>query len=125
MPWMEADADPEAWLLGLADAVAAADPQFERTVFVLQAQDWRNGHWLAEPELIELARQVRARGARHLAYYPDDFIRAQPSLRAARAMGSARRFPYLIDADLIDADARAVDMPDADRAHRSVDGDGQ
>src|SRR5690606_4292903 len=120
-PWMEGAADPQTWLLGLADAVAAADPQFERTVFVLQAQDWSSGHWLDEAELIELARQVRARGVRHLAYYPDDFIRAQPGLRAARAMGSARRFPYLIDTDLIDADSPATDTPDADRAHHSVD----
>jgi biofilm PGA synthesis lipoprotein PgaB len=95
MPWLEGASDPQAWLLKLAEAVATIDPLFERTVFVLQSRDWNTGRPLAEAELIELARQVRARGVRHLAYYPDDFIGAQPSLRAARAMASARRFPYL------------------------------
>jgi len=98
MPWMEGAADPQAWLLRLADSVAAADPRFERTVFVLQSRDWVSGRALPEAELIELTRQIRARGVRHIAYYPDDFIGDSPSLRAARAMASARRFPYLPEA---------------------------
>lgn len=99
MPRMEGAADARAWLLDLAAAVEAADPGFERTVFVLQARDWTADQAIGEAELIDQARQLRARGVRHLAYYPDDFIGGQPSLRAARAAASARRFPYLRDAE--------------------------
>lgn len=98
MSRMEGAADAGEWLLDLADRVEGSDPGFARTVFVLQARDWTTGESLDEVELIEQAHQLRARGVRHLAYYPDDFIGGQPSLRAARAVASARRFPYLRDA---------------------------
>lgn len=99
MPRMEGAADARAWLLDLAARVETADPGFQRTVFVLQARDWASDRAIDEAELIEQARQLRARGVRHLAYYPDDFIGGQPALRAARAAASARRFPYLRDAE--------------------------
>lgn len=99
MPRMEGATDAHAWLLDLAVRVETADPGFQRTVFVLQARDWASDRAIDEAELIEQARQLRARGVRHLAYYPDDFIGGQPALRAARAAASARRFPYLRDAE--------------------------
>ncbi|MFY8135845.1 MAG: poly-beta-1,6-N-acetyl-D-glucosamine N-deacetylase PgaB, partial [Aquimonas sp.] len=71
------------------------DVGFERTVFVLQSRDWAGGRAIDDGTLIDWARELRARGVRHLAYYPDDFIGGQPGLRAARAVASARRFPYL------------------------------
>lgn len=97
MPRMEDAADAGAWLLDLADRVEGSDAGFERTVFVLQARHWTSNEAVGEATLIEQARRLRARGVRHLAYYPDDFIGGQPSLRAARAVASARRFPYLRD----------------------------
>lgn len=95
MPRMEGARNEREWLLTLAGQVEALDPGFERTVFVLQTRDWAGGRAIEDAELIDWARQLRARGVRHLAYYPDDFIRAQPGLQAARAAASARRFPYL------------------------------
>lgn len=99
MPRMEGAADTHDWLLDLAARVETADPGFQRTVFVLQARDWATDRAIDDAELIEQTRQLRARGVRHLAYYPDDFVSGQPALRAARAAASARRFPYLRDAE--------------------------
>lgn len=95
MPRMEGASDPRAWLLQLAERVERLDPGFARTVFVLQARDWAGGGVIDDARLIDESRQLRARGVRHLAYYPDDFISGEPGLRAARAVASARRFPYL------------------------------
>lgn len=98
MPYMEGAGDARDWLLQLAENIEANDTGFEHTVFVLQARDWASGRAVDDAVLIGWARHLRARGVRHLAYYPDDFIDAQPGLRAARAVASARRFPYLRDA---------------------------
>lgn len=95
MPRMEGASHARGWLSQLADEVEAKDPGFEHTVFVLQARDWANERAIDDAELIDWARHLRARGIRHLAYYPDDFIGARPGLEAARAVASARRFPYL------------------------------
>ncbi len=105
MPRMEGSRDGRDWLLELAGAVEAQDAGFERTVFVLQARDWAGGRAIKDAELIDWARQLRARGVRHLAYYPDDFIGGQPGLQAARAVASARRFPYLRSDDAAPADS--------------------
>lgn len=98
MPRMEGAANARDWLLTLAEAVERGDNGFERSVFVLQARDWAANASVPDAELIDWARQLRAHGVRHLAYYPDDFIGAHPGLYAARAVASARRFPYLKDA---------------------------
>jgi biofilm PGA synthesis lipoprotein PgaB len=103
MPRMEGARDGRDWLLELAAAVEGQDAGFERTVFVLQARDWSTRSAIDDAELIDWARQLRARGVRHLAYYPDDFISGQPGLQAARAIASARRFPYLRGGDALPA----------------------
>lgn len=105
MPRMEGARDGRDWLLELAAAVEGQDAGFERTVFVLQARDWGGRSAIDDSELIDWARQLRARGVRHLAYYPDDFIGGQPGLQAARAIASARRFPYLRGGDARPADS--------------------
>lgn len=95
MPWMEGAAEPLAWLRELVQAARAADPQLAQTVFVLQTRDWKANAAIADDTLIEIARGIRAAGARHLGYYPDDFIQNQPGQPAARQLASTRRFPYL------------------------------
>jgi poly-beta-1,6-N-acetyl-D-glucosamine N-deacetylase len=95
MPWMEGAAEPLPWLQSLVQAARGADPKLAQTVFVLQARDWNADLAVDDERLIAIARGIRAAGARHLAYYPDDFINGVPSLVAARQMASARRFPYL------------------------------
>ncbi len=95
MPYMENADDPTRWLEQLVARVAASPDGLDRTIFELQSTDWRASQPLA-PALLEAhARRVLATGGRHLAYYPDDFLKDQPPLESARAVMSARAFPYL------------------------------
>lgn len=95
MPYMENASDPTRWLERLVAQVAASPEGLERTIFELQSTDWR-GPRPVEPATLEAhARRILATGGRHLAYYPDDFLKDQPPLESARAVMSARAFPYL------------------------------
>jgi len=64
----------------------------------LQTVDWQAGDADAKSApgaaLPETARRLQAAGVRHLAYYPDDFLRDRPTLDIARETISARSFPY-------------------------------
>lgn len=98
MPWMEGSEDPRAWLDVLVARVRAQPGALDRTAFQLQAVDWRTdiGDARHAPgEALPLtARRLQAAGVRHLAYYPDDFLRDRPALDMARETISARSFPY-------------------------------
>ncbi len=90
MPYMEEAADPQAWLAGLARRVAATPNGLERTVFELQARDWRNGQPVPDATLAAQWSMLHRMGARHLAYYPDDFLNDQPGLPVVRNAISVR-----------------------------------
>lgn len=90
MPYMEQVSDPQRWLAALARRVAATPLGLERTVFELQARDWRTGKPVPDAELLKQWALLRRHGVRHLAYYPDDFHNGQPSLATARATVSVR-----------------------------------
>lgn len=90
MPYMEQVSDPHRWLAALARRAAATPLGLQRTVFELQARDWRTGKPVPDAELLAQWAVLRRHGVRHLAYYPDDFHGGQPSLAAARATVSVR-----------------------------------
>ncbi len=95
MPGLDAlEGEAMPWVLALVDAVAAHPDGLERTVFQLQAQDWREARWL---EADTLKRQMRAlirAGALNLGYYPDDFVRDRPAREPLFQGISNRSFPY-------------------------------
>lgn len=95
MPYMENAAEPIGWLERLVRGVAASPDGLDRTIFELQSTDWRASRPVPADALEAQARRVMALGGRHLAYYPDDFLKDQPPLESARAVMSARAFPYL------------------------------
>ena len=90
MPFMEKVARPHEWLTGLARHAAATPLGLERTVFELQARDWHTGKPVPDAELLKQVALLRRAGARHIAYYPDDFHNNQPSLAAVRQAVSVR-----------------------------------
>lgn len=94
MPWMEGAADPDAWLVGLVEQVARYPGGLDGTLFELQTVDWRTRTPIPGIRLQSQMRAMQATGARHLGYYPDDFIRDLPAFEPARAAISARSFPY-------------------------------
>ena len=93
MPLMEGVAPAAAgpWLDRLVDAVARRPGALGKSVFELQARDWRTGHAVPDEQLRQQAAWLRQLGARHLAYYPDDFAAGRPGLATARASFSASR----------------------------------
>jgi biofilm PGA synthesis lipoprotein PgaB len=80
MPYMENAADPQLWLDTLFDRVAAIPGALDKTVFELQARDWRNNQPVASTVLARQIRALRLRGAHHIGYYPDDFLVDQPAI---------------------------------------------
>lgn len=95
MPGLEdVDDPPLPWLLGLVEAVAATPGGLERTVFQLQAQDWREARWLEADTLQQQMRALVRAGALNLAYYPDDFVRDRPAREPLFQGISNRSFPY-------------------------------
>jgi biofilm PGA synthesis lipoprotein PgaB len=94
MPYLENSNEPDRYLERLAVAVAQYEGGLERTIFELQAVDWRNGSPVAASTLYEQMRNLQATGVRHLAYYPDDFIGSKPALEQIRQGISLAEYPF-------------------------------
>ena len=102
MPLMEnvPEAEAEAWLAGLVAAVARHPDGLKRTIFELQAVDWRKrgGNEDARIPTAALARQMRqltGAGALNFGYYPDDFVADHPDIRALHRDFSLQSYPFL------------------------------
>jgi poly-beta-1,6-N-acetyl-D-glucosamine N-deacetylase len=95
MPLMEQVAQPEAWLTSLVKAAAERKNGLQKTIFELQATDWRKQKPLNSAQLISHFKTLDKAGALHVGYYPDDFIRNLPDREQIRPYISARDFPYL------------------------------
>ncbi len=84
MPGMENVEDGDAWLRQLVAAVKAVPGGIDKTVFEIQAMDWKSkGPQPMERFLDELAT-LKAAGAVHLGYYPDNQYKDQPRLADMR-----------------------------------------
>ncbi|WP_144636266.1 poly-beta-1,6-N-acetyl-D-glucosamine N-deacetylase PgaB [Bordetella genomosp. 13] len=91
MPFMEQAADPEAWLRELARKVTAIPGANARTLFELQARDWRTGTPIPDDVIDGQFALLHEEGVRNLGYYPDDFLNDQPSLRTIKPHLSIQR----------------------------------
>jgi biofilm PGA synthesis lipoprotein PgaB len=93
MPYMEGAAHPQRWLDTLFGRVAAIPGALDKTVFELQARDWRTSQPVPSAVLAAQISRLRLRGARHIAYYPDDFLNDQPALAVIQPAISQRAEP--------------------------------
>jgi poly-beta-1,6-N-acetyl-D-glucosamine N-deacetylase len=94
MPELEGADDADVWLQELVHAAYAVADAPQRCVFELQARDWRRGEAIPTPLLTRRLLRLQQAGARHLSYYPDDFLRNAPALAPLRAVISASEHPY-------------------------------
>lgn len=101
MPLMEdvAPRNVEAWLRRLVGVVAARPLGLKRTIFELQAFDWRKRPDGSDRKIptSTLGRQMRllARlGALNFGYYPDDFIDDHPDAARLHRDFSLQSYPY-------------------------------
>ncbi len=102
MPAMEkvAPRDGEAWLRRLVASVATRPLGLKRTIFELQALDWRNtpaGKDAPIPTatLVQEMRLFLRLGALNFGYYPDDFIAGRPDAHALHPVFSLQSYPFL------------------------------
>ena len=93
MPYLEGARRPKRWLRRLLDEIDPAEK--DRTIFHLQTKDWRNGKLISNKVLGQHFDLLLARGARHIAYYPDDFVQAHPTVELVRKHLSTNWFPAL------------------------------
>nr|WP_298114124.1 poly-beta-1,6-N-acetyl-D-glucosamine N-deacetylase PgaB [uncultured Pseudomonas sp.] len=97
MPLMEGveEAQSDAWLDNLVRQIDKRPGALQRTVFELQARDWRDGSEgpIDGQLLARWMRRLQWNGVRHYGYYPDDFLNDQPRLQSIRPAFSNAWYP--------------------------------
>ncbi|MES3040756.1 MAG: poly-beta-1,6-N-acetyl-D-glucosamine N-deacetylase PgaB [Pseudomonadota bacterium] len=78
MPYMEQAADPTAFYEDLVAKVKAVPGAMNRVVFELQATNWRNNQPVPSTEMASTIALLYKLGAKHIGYYPDNFIHDHP-----------------------------------------------
>ena len=76
------------WLDQLVDAVARRPGALGRTVFELQALDWRaqpQAQPVPNEQLVGWMQRLQQRGALNYGYYPDNFVKNHPDLHVLRS----------------------------------------
>ncbi|MFI3137148.1 MAG: poly-beta-1,6-N-acetyl-D-glucosamine N-deacetylase PgaB [Methylococcaceae bacterium] len=80
MPFMEEAKNPTQWLTQLTQAVARYPNGLKKTVFELQAVDWKAKKNVPMPVFIAQLGLLKKQGALHIGYYPDNVYEDQPRL---------------------------------------------
>lgn len=78
MPYMEEADDHQQFYLDLIQQSKKYDPELSRTIFELQAVNWRNNQKISTQELTETIKFLEKHGVKHIGYYPDDFVTEHP-----------------------------------------------
>ena len=95
MPYMEQVDKPGKWIDDLIKAVKEQDNGLKKTVFILQARDWRaKNRSIPEEEIVSTMRRLQLQGALHFGYYPDDFLGDRPRIDILRPAFSLQNFLY-------------------------------
>ena len=93
MPYMEGARKPDGWLQQLARKVAEHPGALRKTVFELQATDWRTGRPVPTATLATQMERLQRLGAVNFGYYPDDFLQDHPALARVKPGISLQTFP--------------------------------
>ena len=95
MPLMENAPEPMVWLRELVEKVAAHPGALTRSVFELQAVDWREQNRPLPGVVMARKMQfLQTSGAVNFGYYPDNFHEDQPPMHEIRPFISLQDFPY-------------------------------
>ncbi len=92
-PLMEGAGNPETWLKKKVEEAGKYPSGLDKTVFKIQAYDWRAEAWIDARVLDGWLRTLVAGGALHLAYYPDNAVNNKPDEWVIRRMMSLEDFP--------------------------------
>ena len=94
MPYMEQATSPSDWYSALVGRIKAIPNAMDRTVFELQSVDWRGPTRVESDVLAAQLQELQRLGARHLGYYPDDFVKDHPDVAILYPAFSLSQYPY-------------------------------
>jgi biofilm PGA synthesis lipoprotein PgaB len=80
MPFMEEAKNPNQWLTDLVKAAAKEPEGLNKTVFELQAVNWKTQHKIPSNVFLEQLNLLKKLGVKHIGYYPDNVYEDQPPL---------------------------------------------
>ena len=80
MPFMEEAKNPMQWLTQLVKAVVKQPDGLKKTVFELQAVNWKTHEKIPMPVFISQLELLKKLGVHHIGYYPDNVFEDQPRL---------------------------------------------
>jgi biofilm PGA synthesis lipoprotein PgaB len=94
MPQMENAENPNEWLSGLVSKIALHPQGLKKTVFELQAVDWKTRQQISDEDVASQMELLQRSNALNFGYYPDNFLLNQPSLAMLKTMMSLQTLPF-------------------------------
>ena len=95
MPYLDDTPLPaNQWLQNLIALAAAYPNGLERSVFFLQARNWKQRSWISDQQLNQWISLCKNNHALNIGICPDDFIGKHPSIDAIYPNFSLHRFPF-------------------------------
>lgn len=94
MPYMEGAKESLPWLKRLINRVKQTPNALNKTVFELQARNWRTKQAVDNDDLVKQMHLLKENGALHWGYYPDDLFHDQPKANQVIPYISTNDFPY-------------------------------
>ena len=96
MPYMEHEQpitpqQASAWLKKLVGEVKESGVPLDKTIFELQASNWRTKEPVPSEELAGWMRLLKQEGIRNVGYYPDDFLNNHPDAKVLHPYFSMKR----------------------------------
>jgi biofilm PGA synthesis lipoprotein PgaB len=96
MPYMEQVPNAVQFYQDIVNRVKKYPNGIKKTVFELQAVDWRSNQKIPSDEMAKTIQSLYEQGAMHVAYYPDDPIKDHPDssvMRKAFDLKSSKLIP--------------------------------
>ncbi|ENV47702.1 poly-beta-1,6-N-acetyl-D-glucosamine N-deacetylase PgaB [Acinetobacter brisouii CIP 110357] len=84
MPYMEQAPDKDKFYQDIVNRVKSYPNGLHKTVFELQAENWRTNEPVPSEELGDTIQSLYKQGALHIAYYPDDPVKQHPDVDIMR-----------------------------------------
>ena len=84
MPYMEQAENKDKFYQDIVNRVKSYPNGLHKTVFELQAENWRTNEPVPSEELGDTIQSLYKQGALHIAYYPDDPIKQHPDVDIMR-----------------------------------------
>lgn len=84
MPYMEQAENKDKFYQDIVNRVKSYPNGLHKTVFELQAENWRTNEPVPSQELGDTIESLYKQGALHVAYYPDDPIKQLPNVDIMR-----------------------------------------